>query len=669
MINILRGFMKSNMPHNKQKKFRADIEGMRAIAILLVVAAHFAIPGFFAGFIGVDIFFVISGYLITGILVGEYEKTQRITLAKFYANRLRRLLPALAAMVIVSSCAAFWVLPQSQNLAHSVAGSMAILWISNIFFAFSDVNYFAAGNITNIFLHTWSLGVEEQFYLVWPAFILISMSFFKTKTNNQRLLICFLLISIISLASCIFFIRHNPVIAFYMMPTRAWQFAAGALAWLFGRYKLPSMMPARVASWLGVAFLVLGLVLINANSAYPSLLAIFPTLGACFLLWSGSGQTKTNTPNIILSMPIMQKIGKLSYSLYLWHWPVLIVGSYFFPIKGNIGNTIFAMIFSLVLASATSYLIENPVRFGQAANIVPRWQIFISIVVMILISSQLLRWNTYAQKQIASSTNQLYIHAISDVPVIYPDGCDDWYHSAEVKLCTYGNKDAKHTAVLMGDSIGAQWFSAITHMHNLQDWSIIVLTKSSCPMVDQSFFYTRIGREYTECSAWRNKAIEWLQHQHVDQLFIGGTASSNFTDEQWQAGTASILKKLTLYSDSIFLIESNPTLTFNGPNCLLKYKTNIDRYKNCQSAPANLHYAKVAGILSAVTKQFPNVHWLETSNFVCPDHMCDALRKNDEGQFIAVYRDEQHLTDTFAASAAKNFDLQITAYANNATTH
>ena len=190
--------MKFNISFNQNRSFRPDIEGMRAIAILLVVAAHFVVPGFIAGFVGVDIFFVISGYLITSILVREYEKTQKIDLAKFYANRLRRLLPALATMVIVSSCAAFWLLPESQNLIHSEVGSMAILWISNVFFAFSDVNYFSAGNVTNIFLHTWSLGVEEQFYLVWPAFIIITLSFCKTKSNNQRLLMCFLLIAIIS---------------------------------------------------------------------------------------------------------------------------------------------------------------------------------------------------------------------------------------------------------------------------------------------------------------------------------------------------------------------------------------------------------------------------------------------------------------------------------------
>lgn len=145
--------------------FRSDIEGLRAIAVLLVIAGHYTIPGFGAGFIGVDIFFVISGYLISGILIREVESAGRIRLLHFYANRLRRLLPALAAMVIVSTLAAYHLLPQTQHPAQSEAGAAAILWISNIYFAFSDVDYFSAETSHNIFLHTWSLGVEEQFYL------------------------------------------------------------------------------------------------------------------------------------------------------------------------------------------------------------------------------------------------------------------------------------------------------------------------------------------------------------------------------------------------------------------------------------------------------------------------------------------------------------------------
>ena len=176
-------------PHSNPH-FRADIEGLRAIAILLVIGAHYAIPGLSAGFIGVDIFFVISGYLITGILVREYEKTASINLARFYANRFRRLLPALAVVLIISCYAAFHILPQDLNLPNSISAAAASGWVSNIYFTFADRNYFDAGTQNNLFLHTWSLGVEEQFYLFWPLLLLTLTTAAKReqKAENRILL-------------------------------------------------------------------------------------------------------------------------------------------------------------------------------------------------------------------------------------------------------------------------------------------------------------------------------------------------------------------------------------------------------------------------------------------------------------------------------------------------
>lgn len=656
--------MLKTQPHHK-KYFRADIEGMRAIAILLVVASHFSVPGFFAGFIGVDIFFVISGYLITSILVREYENTNTIALTRFYANRLRRLLPALATMVIISSGVAYLLLPDSKNLLHSQASAMSILWLSNIYFSFADVDYFSALNTENIFLHTWSLGVEEQFYLLWPFFILSAFSLFKAKDNNQRLLICFVVIAIASIAGCIYFIRNSPISTYYMMPTRAWQFAAGALAWLLGRYKISYGLRSNIASWFGMFLLGLGLVLIEPTNVYPSMLALLPTFGAFCLLWAGSSPERTQLPNVILSAALMQKIGRLSYAWYLWHWPVLVIGENFLPIKGELGNSVLAIAVSLLLASITHSFIEKPIRFGRTSAIVPRWQIISSIVVMVLVSSQSLRWFTVTKERLDSGMNELYSRAISDIPIIYQHGCDDWYHSAEVKPCIYGREDAENTAVLMGDSIGAQWFSALTHMHEPLEWRIIVLTKSSCPMVDEPFFYTRIRREYTECSDWRNKAIEWLQQQQVDRLFLGSTASSEYTDKQWSQGTAKVLEQFLPSADHIYLIEANPTLRFNGPDCLLRNKTENGKYKNCHSTPANEHYLQVAKLLENVTQQYPTVHWLETSSFVCPENRCSALIKSDNGQPVVVYRDTQHLTDSFVSMAADHFNQQVINYESN----
>ncbi|NVJ11566.1 hypothetical protein HUW63_41130, partial [Myxococcus sp. AM001] len=154
-----------------------------------------------------------------------------------------------------------------------------------------------------------------------------------------------------------------------------------------------------------------------------------------------------------------------------------------------------------------------------------------------------LRWQANTQKQLAKDSSVL-TSAMTDAPIIYQHGCDTWHNDAELRPCIYGQADAPKTAVLLGDSIGAQWFSALTGMLDTKHWRLIVLTKSSCPMVDEAFFYERIRREYSECAEWREKAITWLQQQPVDRLFLGSTASNTFTDQQWQEGTRRILDRL-----------------------------------------------------------------------------------------------------------------------------
>lgn len=652
----------SNLQPQHRKHFRPDIEGMRAIAILFVIAAHFAIPGFSGGFIGVDIFFVLSGCLITSILVREYESTQRIALLRFYTNRLRRLLPALATMIVVSSFAAHWFLADTQNLTQSKAGAAAVLWVSNLYFAFTNTDYFAAEHTSNLYLHTWSLGVEEQFYLLWPLGILLACYGLKNKPTSARLVVLFSTIALISLVGCLILAASNPTVSFYLMPTRAWQFAAGSLIWLLAKHVIPTQKQAHLTGWLGLFLLLASLVVIGSSTSYPSTLALIPTLGTCALLWAGTctNQQHFSQPSSFLSAAFMQKIGRLSYSWYLWHWPVLVLGEELIGVKGDLGNSVLAITLSLVLAVATLRLIENPIRFGRPAKLLHKWQILAAMVVMVLINSQLLRWYVATEEYLERHSDSLYLQAASDVPMIYMHGCDDWYHSSELKPCTYGNENAENTTVLMGDSIGAQWFSTLTHvLDDPEKWKIVVLTKSSCPMVDEPYFYQRIGREYTECAEWRNSAIEWLQQRHVQKVFIGGTASSDFTDEQWQRGTLSILQKLTPHTDQLYLIEANPTLPFNGPECLQKTIGKAKQLQSCASKPANKRYEEVARILKETTQQVDNAHWIETSSFVCPQGICQAAQVGESGEQMVVYRDAQHLTDTFTIYATKYFKQQI----------
>lgn len=635
--------------------FRPDIQGLRAIAVLLVVAAHYAIPGISAGFIGVDIFFVISGYLITGILVREYQATGHIALLRFYVNRLRRLLPALATMLGVSALLIGWLLPVTQHPAQSQAGAMAGVWASNLFFAFVDVDYFAVNPNSNVFLHTWSLGVEEQFYLVWPLLILMMTPW--TRGRLKRLAWLWLVVAALSLVTCLWLVRSQPVLAFYLMPTRAWQFAAGALAWLLAQQLRPSLTQANRVGWLGLTLLVLSLYTIDTTTLYPSAWALLPTAASMALLWAGS--TTDHLPPVIkpLCSAPMQAVGRLSYAWYLWHWPVLVIGQQMLPIHGHWDNTLMALGLSLLAAILTHHLIENPIRFGRFAQLPYGWQMGLALCLMVLLNSQMLRWNTEAHDTLARSSSATAAIAAIDAPVIYQHGCDDWYHSDELKPCVYGKADAPKTALLLGDSIGAQWFSALTAMLDAHQWRIVVLTKSSCPIVDEPFFYQRIGRDYTECTTWRDRAIDWVRQNPAQSIFIGGTASPSFTAEQWEQGTRRILDQLAPHTDAIYVIEANPTLAFDGPSCLRQQAS-----EQCKSAPASAsRYPEVARYLQQAIAQQPKAHWLETSSYVCPHDQCQALRQIN-GRETVVFRDSQHLTASFVATAAEHFLRQMTKH-------
>lgn len=635
-------------PRSGALHFRSDIEGLRAVAILLVIGAHFAVPGLAGGFIGVDIFFVISGYLITGLLTREHQSTTRIVLSRFYANRLRRLLPALATMLIISSIVIYQVFPEPQHLGQSLAAAMAAFWVSNVYFTFSDVGYFAEEATNNAFLHTWSLGVEEQFYLLWPVLIVLALWLARRSSARTALTVLFATLAVASLAACLWIAQKQPTFAFYMMPTRAWQFAAGALVWLQTDNATPTKHAASIAGAIGLAILIAGLVTIDASTTYPSLLAVLPTAGTCMLLWAGTA--KGSVPHAFLSLPPMQAIGRWSYALYLWHWPVLIIGEHLAPIRGNAANSTLAVAIAFAAAVLTHHVIENPIRYGRAKSLKPYWQIGLGLCAMVLVNSQLLRWHTQSTEALTKSAAfEIYSKAAADVPVIYQDGCDEWYHSSELKPCVYGNDQAEKTAVLLGDSIGAQWFPTLTHMLDAQQWKIIVLTKSSCPIVDEPFFYQRIKREYTECSTWRDEAIAWLATRKTDALFIGSTASSSFTDEQWTRGTRRILDKLGTSVGMTYLIEANPTLGFDGPDCLFQHQAAAPR-KCTRRLPDDGQYVHVATLLKAVADEHPKTAWIDTSSLVCPDHECSAMQGD-----VIVFRDSQHLTASFTARAAAYF--------------
>lgn len=638
--------------------YRADVEGLRAVAILLVVACHAKVPWLAGGFVGVDVFYVLSGYLITGLLVQEISTTGDLRFANFYGRRLRRLLPALLLMLAITCVLARLLLPATGAPAQATAAASAALWLSNFHFAFAHLGYFAPAAETNLFLHTWSLGVEEQFYLVWPLLVVLAMGAWegaKRPPSPARLQWLFGGIFVVSLALSWYWTRHAPHLAFYMMPSRAWQFALGALVFLLAgspAFKTHAFIARanwlHAMGWTGLTMILLAAILIDGSVPYPGAWALLPSFGAALLLAAGGRGNNQGVGRVLALLP-MQSLGRISYAWYLWHWPVLLLGAALLDVA-NGWNRLLLVLISLLLAAASFHFFETPIRRYRKLLAKPRIAVFAAVALMVLAGSFALRWQSAAQQRLHKPAQMRLELARSDAPIIYSMDCDEWYHSSRVQICGFGDPHATHTAVAMGDSIALEWFPAYRKIFDKPGWRLLVVTKSSCPMVDASIFYARIGREYTECTRWREDALHEVADMHPDVVVLGSTFTYAFTQAQWIAGTRQVLNALTDSTRHIYLMRSTPALLFDGPSCVAPRSRLYDALVGASRCTGSAHSKlgdNVYRWLQAAAAPFRNVRLIDMTNSVCPDSICHA-----ELDGKIVFRDSQHMTASFARSLA-----------------
>jgi peptidoglycan/LPS O-acetylase OafA/YrhL len=404
--------------------FRPDLEGLRGLAILLVVASHAAIPGAAAGFIGVDVFFVLSGFLITGLLVDEWERTGRIDLAGFYARRARRILPA-AAVVLVATLGAAMVILSPLDLRRIAADGLAAgLSVANLQFALSATDYFAPVDPSPM-LHFWSLSVEEQFYLFWPALIIIAA---RTRAPRRRMTVIVAYILLVSLATCLVLSMIAAPWAYFALPARAWQLAAGgALAMgLRGFARVPWPIAALVG-WAGIGLLAASMITIGSTTTYPGLAATVPTAGTLALI--AASAVPASPGRLLLARAPMRWLGRISYSLYLWHWPVLILGVAAAGVIGSESTDTAQPIVlrlglvgvALILATITWRLIEEPFRAGRLSHGGRRRALAIAVAALMSVTVASTGLSYVADRDVADA-------AISEVPnpADAPDDALDW---------------------------------------------------------------------------------------------------------------------------------------------------------------------------------------------------------------------------------------------------
>ena len=648
--------------------YRPDIEGLRAIAVLLVVAAHAGVPGMQGGFIGVDVFFVLSGYLITALLTLELKASGTIDFRAFYARRFRRLVPGLLLMLLFSCLLANLTLSPMRQVNQAGAAAASAAWASNFHFAFGNFDYFGPAAESNLFLHTWSLGVEEQFYLVWPLLLLLAFSGFRRRAGEAeaaclcRLKTGMALVFAASLALSFWLMHAHPLSAFYMMPARAWQFALGAGVWL-AFTSSPALSPraeriANCAGWLGLALILSSGLIYGTNAPYPGWRALLPSLGAALVIAAGSRPAGKFSVPALLSLSPLQAIGRVSYSWYLWHWPILIVGGAIY-VRAGLPLRLALAAFSLALAAISCRFVELPLRQCDTLLRRPGRMVAGTLATLFLASVLAFSWgNRQAEAQLDPAYEWLG-RTRADLPQLYGFGCDTWFSSAMPTVCTFGDENAPHTAVLMGDSVGAQWFPALKPWFERAGWRLLVLTKSACPMVDKAFFYPRIGKEYTVCAEWRQRALEFLRETKPEHVFLGSaTISGNgFSATDWTEGTRKVLQAISPHVEKITLIRGTPVLPFDALDCLAD-ETPLTLYlggKNrCSATPDTTQGDQVFAALQEAASGFANARLLDMNGIVCPDGRCYA-RAGD----LIVFRDTQHLTARFTAHLADAFEQRL----------
>lgn len=388
--------------------------------------------------------------------------------------------------------------------------------------------------------------------------------------------------------------------------------------------------------------------LLDANTTYPGAWALLPSLGAAMVLAAGVNATNAGIGRLLSIRP-MQAIGRISYAWYLWHWPILLLGAAVIDMSSSL-NRSGVVTLSLALAALSYRYVERPIRRNE--RWISRPRVAVVGALMLMVSAHLLsfRWHDEAMHRMMQPDQIRYQRVRAATLAINSMGCDDWYRSASVHLCAFGPTGAEHTAVVMGDSVGLQWFPAFADTFDKLGWRLIVFNKSACPMVDEPIFYARIGREYTECALWRRNVLTQVAALKPDVVILGSALNYDFSRRQWIDGTARVLQSISDVSTHIYIMRPTPILPFDGPSCLaprsVLYKALVGEHR-CVAPAHTAHGDEVYEWLQDSAREFPNTNLIDMTDVICPDDLCRAERDG-----IIVFRDTEHLSVEFAKTTS-----------------
>ena len=678
-----------------QKQFRSDIEGLRAVAVIAVVFFHAGVPGVGGGYIGVDVFFVVSGFLITGLLWREASTTGAVGLATFYGARARRLLPAAVTVIVATCVASVVLLPPLQARSVIGDGIASALYAGNYRFAIQGTDYLTADAPPSPLQHYWSLGVEEQFYLLWPALIigtawLLARLARRTGVGASRSVVPYVLVlgvlATVSFMVSLAWTDTWPSWAYFSLPTRAWELAVGGLIALTATAwrHLPGPSAA-VVGWGGLALIVVTCTQIGEETPYPGTTALLPVLGTALVIGAGCATTELGVGRV-LSKPAMRAIGRLSYSWYLWHWPVLLLAPALVGQPLGLAGRLAMVVVSFVLAILTLHLVENPVRFATSLTASAQRSLVAggvltalavaACLVLLMVSPVPVGQGTAAapvaivpaaptvgapppmsvRDQVLAAVAKSaaggpvpanLTPALSAIakPDVFVNGCVLSWRDVAQPDCVSGDAAAPTTVALVGDSHAAMWQPALEPYAQERHWRLETMSKVLCPFLDLPTNSPYLGRKFTECEQWRGSVMARLFKEKPQVIVLDMSrrygADFGFTsyDQAWLDRLTLVVKTLRRTGAKVLVASQVPDPHGTVPTCV---SAHMDNAIAC--APSRADGLNDAGMAaeSAATAAGGG-QYMNLSELFCTAGRCPVIVGN-----TLVFRDDNHITTEYA---------------------
>ncbi|WP_194764678.1 acyltransferase family protein [Microbacterium sp. UFMG61] len=671
-------------------RFRTDIQALRAVAIALVVLNHLWPEQITGGYVGVDVFFVISGFLITGHLLSELDRTGRVRLSAFYARRIRRLLPA-ALLVIFATMIGVWaLLPFTRWTDNALQALASVFYVENWFLASLSVNYSAHNAAASAVQHYWSLSVEEQFYLVWPLLVLAAAAgaarWGKDDDRRRIVLIVVSAVAVASFVAAVVYTADSPAQAYFVTFTRAWQFAVGAVialvpVALFGRLNALAASILAVAGFAGIALTAF---LFGSQTPYPGVAALLPVLATAAVIVAGTGRRAPLwAVSAVTDARPVQWLGDVSYSLYLWHWPLIVLTPFAIGAPLSWWSSVGVLALALVLAWGSRRWVEVPAQRATWWRPLRRAYIGAGAMMAVVALTAVLLLGAAAARGAApegAAPGGGACHgaaALADaadcdpsVEVADPVVTDrDAYFGLAAEcgdLTTVLAMDGRQTTRecdfsqgapgprvwLVGDSHAEQWQAALFPIAREEGWHLTISSFPGCPPADVAFigFDAAWGPvDYQRCRDWSSALSDRLIAERPDLIVTSMAArqqlvddgSGRTHDEQFVDGLRSTWSRWADAGSSVVAIADTP---LNGDvrdlDCLV-----LNPAEPAECAVPRETALPPDPVALAGRAPIPGVWPADLTSSLCDEDDCFAAIGG-----VPVYYDADHLSSAYAAT-------------------